>query len=251
MKLGYYPTTTHTWDEYYTGTNSWGYKDMIWHLPKYCTTTTSPVSITTTTSGEIKIKQATEKDIEDIKNHTTTIDEAIKLLKEKDMLKITHVDIEKEKKIIVDKTKRDDNGNYVVHKEYIPVATIVTFENGSKQTAYCDKDDEFNLEIGISICVTRELMKRLYGIDETTSPYNKVIRNGLNVYKKEQKRLKKIAEKVEKDIKIDKNKKAKEQRRRIKRAEKKKEREIEIMAEAIRRANASKIADSVMIDDRK
>lgn len=218
MRLNY--STSTWWDSYDTSINPWGYRDIYRDIQwnKYCT----PI-----------------------------INEAIKLLKENNMLKITHVDIEKEKKIIVDKTKKDENGNYVVHKEYIPVATIVTFENGSKQTAYCDKDDEFNLEIGISICVTRELMKRLYGIDETTSPYNKVVRNGLNVYKKEQKRLKEMAEKEEENIRIDKNKKAKEQRRRIKRAEKKKEREIEIMAEAIRRANASKIADSVMTDDEK
>lgn len=172
---------------------------------------------------------------------TTTIGtiSTIKTEKEEEMIKIIDVDVEYEKKTFVNKTQRDKNGNYMVTKKEVPVATIVTFENGNTQIAVCDENDEFNLEIGISICVTRELMKRLYGIsNESASSYNKIIRQGMKTYKKRCK-FKEATKKyyAEKEA-IEKNKKIKEQKRREKRAAKKKEREIEILTEAMRRANA-------------
>ena len=174
-------------------------------------------------------------------NYIATIDELVNELNKKEeekMIKITDVDVKYEKKVFVDETKRDENGNYSVIKKEVPVATIVYFENGSVQTAYCDEGDEFNLEVGISICVTRELMKRLYGISGETNVYNKVIRQGMKAYKNHCK-FKEATKKyyAEKEA-IEKNKKIKEQKRREKRAAKKKEREIEILAEAIKRANA-------------
>ena len=158
--------------------------------------------------------------------------------KEDNMIKITDVDVKYEKKVFVDDMKRDENGNYSVIKKEVPVATIVYFENGSVQTAYCDENDEFNLEVGISICVTRELMKRLYGISGETNVYNKVIRQGMKAYKTHCK-FKELTKKYIAEAKaIEKNRKIKEQKRREKRAAKNKEREIEILAEAIKRANA-------------
>jgi len=158
--------------------------------------------------------------------------------KEERMIKIIDVDVDYEKKTFVDKTQRDKNGNYAVTKKEVPVATIVTFENGSTQTAYCDENDDFNLETGISICVTRELMKRLYGIKDDTSAYNKIIRHGMKTYKNHCKAVEKTKKLVAEQEAIERNRKIKEQKRREKRAAKKKEREIEILAEAIRRANA-------------
>lgn len=158
--------------------------------------------------------------------------------KEKEMIRIIDVDVEYEKKTFVDDTKRDGNGNYLVTKKEVPVATIVTFENGNCQVAVCDENDEFNLEIGISICVTRELMERLYGVCGYTNAYNKVMRNGLKVYKKACKKKEVLKKKKVEQEAIEKNRKIKEQKRREKRAAKKKEREIEILTEAIKRANA-------------
>lgn len=172
-----------------------------------------------------------------------TIDTAtigtIETEKEEEMIKIIDVDVDYVKKTFVDKTQRDKNGNYMVTKKEVPVATIVTFENGNIQIAVCDENDEFNLETGISICVTRELMGRLYGIsNKCASPYNKIIRQGMKAYKNRCK-IKKINEKLIAEQKaIEKNRKIKEQKRREKRAAKKKEREIEILTEAIKRANA-------------
>ena len=163
----------------------------------------------------------------------------IKPIKEekKEMLKIIDVKIGYEKKAVVDKTRRDANGNYLAHKEEFPVTTIVTFENKRTQKAYCDKDDTFNLETGITICVAKELMQRLYGENKDNN-LNKIIRSGLHLYKKLDKLAQKVQKQLEEDEKIIQNRKAKEQKKRLKRAEKKKEREIEILAEAIRRANA-------------
>ena len=158
--------------------------------------------------------------------------------KEDNMIKIKNVSVKYEKRAFVDKDKRDENGNYTATKKEVPVATIVVFENGSIQTAYCDENDEFNLEVGISICVTRELMKRLYGISGETNDYNKLIRQGMKVYKKHCKLQDTLEKKKAEAEAIEKNRKIKEQKRREKRAAKKKEREIEILAEAIKRANA-------------
>ena len=155
----------------------------------------------------------------------------------KEMLKIIDVKIGYEKRAVVDKTKRDANGNYLAHKERIPVVTVVTFENGRTQTACCDKDDTFNLETGITICVARELMQRYYTNCEDNA-LNKIIRSGLRLHKKLDKLTQENKEYQEQIKELEKNRKAKEQKRRLKRAEKKKEREIEILAEAIRRANA-------------
>ena len=176
-------------------------------------------------------------DYYDYGSYIKAIDKLNKREEEK-MIKITDVDVKYEKKVFVDDTKRDENGNYSVTKKEVPVATIVYFENGSVQTAYCDENDEFNLEVGISICVTRELMKRLYGISGETNVYNKVIRQGMKAYKIHCK-FKELTKKYIAEAKaIEKNRKIKEQKRREKRAAKKKEREIEILAEAIKRANA-------------
>ena len=158
--------------------------------------------------------------------------------KEDNMIKIKNVSVKYEKRAFVDKDKRDENGNYTATKKEVPVATIVVFENGSIQTAYCDENDEFNLEVGISICVTRELMKRLYGISGETNDYNKLIRQGMKVYKNNCKFRDTLEKKKAEAEAIEKNRKIKEQKRREKRAAKKKEREIEILAEAIKRANA-------------
>lgn len=170
-------------------------------------------------------------------NFTNTCSNSTKK-KEENMIKIENVSVKYETKTFVDKTKRDKNGNYVVTKKEMPVATIVLFENGSTQTAYCDENDDFNLETGISICVTRELMKRLYGIKDDTSAYNKIIRHGMKTYKNHCKAIEKTKKRIAEQKAIERNRKIKEQKRREKRAAKKKEHEIEILAEAIRRANA-------------
>ena len=209
--------------------------------PEECTITTGTTNNTINTINTINTLINSVPfvtfDYYDYGSYIKAIDKLNKREEEK-MIKITDVDVKYEKKVFVDDTKRDENGNYSVTKKEVPVATIVYFENGSVQTAYCDENDEFNLEVGISICVTRELMKRLYGISGETNVYNKVIRQGMKAYKTHCK-FKELTKKYTAEAEaIEKNRKIKEQKRREKRAAKKKEREIEILAEAIKRANA-------------
>ena len=125
--------------------------------------------------------------------------------------------------------------NKTVHKipEIVDVKVInnrviiMTFIDGTQTKAVCDKDDTFNLEVGIGICIT----KRLMSDDEQTgnSMFNKSIKKALRVMKQneqiEQTR-KEIAEE-EKRI-IEKIKRKKE-----KRAEKRRQKKIQMMADAI------------------
>lgn len=131
---------------------------------------------------------------------------------------------------------------YTVHKvpEIIDVKTInnkvviVTFIDGTQTKAVCDKDDTFNLEVGIGICIT----KRLMSDDEQTgnSMFNKTIKNALKVMKRNE-QLKKACEEAEEEEKriADKIKRKKE-----KRAEKRRQKKIQMMADAILLADKMK-----------
>jgi len=131
---------------------------------------------------------------------------------------------------------------HTVHKvpEIIDVKTInnkvviVTFIDGTQTKAVCDKDDTFNLEVGIGICIT----KRLMSSDEQTgnSMFNKTIKNALKVMKRNEQleQTRKEIEEEEKRI-ADKIKRKKE-----KRAEKRRQKKIQMMADAILLADKMK-----------
>lgn len=151
---------------------------------------------------------------------------------------IADVQIEYEtvKDIKVNPDERDDKGNYQVTKRVIkkPVKVIVVFKNGNTQHALCHKDDKFDLEIGISICIMKELLHRLNVVNPTKA-YNDLIKTGVKVYNEKQK----FIQELQKQEEAKKIKEASKQRRRQRKAAKKKEREIEIFAEAIRRSRIS------------
>lgn len=111
---------------------------------------------------------------------------------------------------------------------------IVTFIDGTQTKAVCDKDDTFNLEVGIGICIT----KRLMSSDEQTgnSIFNKTIKNALKVMKRNEQleQTRKEIEEEEKRI-ADKIKRKKE-----KRAEKRRQKKIQMMADAILLADKMK-----------
>ena len=117
---------------------------------------------------------------------------------------------------------------------------IVTFIDGTQTKAVCDKDDTFNLEVGIGICIT----KRLMSSDEQTgnSMFNKTIRNALKVMKRNEQleKTRKEAEEEEKRI-VDKIKRKKE-----KRAEKRRQKKIQMMADAILLAEKKKEVNGVV-----
>lgn len=117
---------------------------------------------------------------------------------------------------------------------------IVTFIDGTQTKAVCDKDDTFNLEVGIGICIT----KRLMSSDEQTgnSMFNKTIKNALKVMKRNE-QLEKTRKEIEEEEKriADKIKRKKE-----KRAEKRRQKKIQMMAEAILLAEKKKEVNGVV-----
>lgn len=137
---------------------------------------------------------------------------------------------------------------HTIHKvpEIIDVKTInnkvviVTFIDGTQTKAVCDKDDTFNLEVGIGICIT----KRLMSDDEQTgnSMFNKTIKNALKVMKRNE-QLEKTRKEIEEEEKriADKIKRKKE-----KRAEKRRQKKIQMMAEAILLAEKKKEVNGVV-----
>ena len=111
---------------------------------------------------------------------------------------------------------------------------IVTFIDGTQAKAVCDKDDTFNLEVGIGICITKRLMSN----DEQTgnSMFNKTIKSALQVMKRNE-QLEQTRKEIEEE---EKRIKEKIRRKKEKRAEKRRQKKIQMMAEAILLADKMK-----------
>ena len=109
--------------------------------------------------------------------------------------------------------------------------TILTFADGTKEKAVLDKQDIFNLEQGISICLTKKLLSQLtFGNGNKT--YNKLIKSTIKKY------FAKL-DTIEEQKKTEEQKKkkyAKIAAKKAKRKEKQKEARINEQAEAYRRA---------------
>lgn len=104
---------------------------------------------------------------------------------------------------------------------------LVTFKDGTKTVAVLDDEDKFNLEQGISICITKKLLG-----ENGSSIYNKLIKRALKVKKQnEQAEAKKEKDKVEAE-----KRKALALKRHQKKQAKKRESRISEMAEAYIRA---------------
>lgn len=111
----------------------------------------------------------------------------------------------------------------VINKKVV----IVTFVDGTKTKAVCDKDDTFNLEVGIGICITKRLMSN----DEQTgnSLFNKSIKDALKVMKRNEQLEKARKEFEEEEKRVE----EKIKRKKEKRAEKRRQKKIQMMADAI------------------
>lgn len=107
---------------------------------------------------------------------------------------------------------------------------LVTFADNTKEKAVLAADDQFSLEQGISICITKKLLS-MKTENNGSSVYNKIIDKALKDYKKKQK---------EKDIEYDKqvnsNRIKKLKAKKVKKANAAREAEIEIQKEAYLRA---------------
>ena len=115
----------------------------------------------------------------------------------------------------------------VINKKVV----IVTFIDGTQTKAVCDKDDTFNLEVGIGICITKRLMSN----DEQAgnSMFNKSIKDALKVMKRNEQLEKARKEFEEEEKRIE----AKIQRKKERRAAKRRQKRVEELADAIALAN--------------
>lgn len=104
---------------------------------------------------------------------------------------------------------------------------LVTFADGTKTVAVLDDEDAFNLEQGISICITKKLLGQ-----DGSSVYNKLIKRALKVKKQNEKAV----EQAEKAKKEARKRQEIARIRHEKKQLKKREKEIETYKEAIIRA---------------
>lgn len=116
---------------------------------------------------------------------------------------------------------------------------IVKFADGTSEKAVLSENDTFSLEQGVSICITKKILNKVLKGASGTSAYNKLVDYGLKVYDKKQKEIKeaiaaKKAEKEAEQRKIDRIRK-----KRAKHKAKLREEQIQIQAEAYRRAMKS------------
>lgn len=107
-------------------------------------------------------------------------------------------------------------------------AVEMTMGNGDKFRAECCKGDEFDLETGISICITKAIIAAFIGKETCTREYNRLIRQAVKVYKQGIKD-KATAEEEKKRIE---NRKKKAALKKQRRKERKQKEQAEIFANA-------------------
>ena len=109
---------------------------------------------------------------------------------------------------------------------------FVEFSDGTKEVAHLNDGDEFSLETGILICVTKKLLSDLNIMTTGSSAYNKIIKYAMTKIDATKKAREEFLKKRKEE-----NLKLASIKQEIKRAEnKKREERIREMAEAYRRA---------------
>lgn len=122
---------------------------------------------------------------------------------------------------------------------------IIDFKNGNRQKAVCVGEDEFNLEIGITICLTKYLAEAYFHAKNGSATYNKAVEKCIKFLDKKDLKKREEREK-EKRIKAAKAKRAEKKARREERKKNAaREEAIQIQVEAYRRAMYSKEADDL------
>lgn len=115
---------------------------------------------------------------------------------------------------------------------------IVTFADGTTEKAVCNKNDKFDFDRAIEICVC----KKMFG---GTKAYNDAVKNALRQVKAVDD--KKRRESKEKEI--EENRKAKVERRKAKRREQRIQQRIDIQAEAF--LKAMQMYDEIAVEQNK
>lgn len=115
-----------------------------------------------------------------------------------------------------------------------PVTTVY-FSDGTCQKTKCEYGDHISNEQGISICIAKKLCD-IYAPGHGSSIYNKLVDRGLNVLKRQRKEIWKYEKDEAERKEIAARRREKNKDRKAKKAARDRENQIEIMAEAIRRA---------------
>lgn len=123
----------------------------------------------------------------------------------------------------------DENGKYQ------KPTVIVTFADGLVEKAAASEDDTFSLEQGISICYTKKLLSMLTN-SNGSSTYNRMLHNAMKLYKNKQKEIAEMKKSEQAEKERRERLAAKRAKRKAKYEAKKREREIDIQAEAYARA---------------
>ena len=100
-----------------------------------------------------------------------------------------------------------------------------TFSDGDVQKAVCDEQDHYSLENGIAVCIAKHSMGG-------SSAYNRAIRQGVRVYKEQERRKADLEE----HNRIKENHRMKHQRYLERRKKREREARIQEMAEAFKLA---------------
>lgn len=141
----------------------------------------------------------------------------------KDTEGTTNKNMEKTNK--VDKEKKYDSYEIVDYKVINDTVVIVTFADGTTEKAVCNKNDTYDFERAIEICICK---KKFGG----TKAYNSAIKNALRQVKAVDDEKKKEAE----DKELAKRREAKIAKRKAKRKAQRRQQRIDDMSEAFLKA---------------
>ena len=182
---------------------------------------------TTGTTGELLCNTYTSCETVDIYKLSQEISSNIsKILKEdkesiikKDTKGTTNKNMENTNK--VDKEKKYDPYEIVDYKVINDTVVIVTFADGTTEKAVCNKNDTYDFERAIEICICK---KKFGG----TKAYNSAIKNALRQVKAVDEKKKKEAEEKE----LAERREAKIAKRKAKRKAQRRQQRIDDMSEA-------------------
>ena len=124
------------------------------------------------------------------------------------------------------KVTKDNDGND-------RVVTVFVLD-GTKSKAVCAKNDVFSLENGISICLFKRLLSN--NGQRGSSFYNQLIDKTLKVMKRNEAAQRAAVKKAEEEKRIAENKRQKALKRAAKWKAKKREEQVSILTDAIKRA---------------
>ena len=135
-----------------------------------------------------------------------------------------------------------DSNEFKAITEYVPNKVYgFTFQNGQEIKTVCDEEDEFNLEFAFYLAIAKKNYGKMYTIKgimnkaeelSTIKYYNKIVKKGMKLFTKQQEE--KIKAREEEEIKKAQHQKYIEKK--IKQKERKRQEQINIIAEAIKKS---------------